>query len=404
MIPFRSVPLGELLADISAGVSFQGESRLPTADEVGILTLSAVSGIRLDPDACKAIAAELIPKLGPEVQGDTILMARSNTPELVGSCVYVEKDIPKRFLPDLIWELRLRQDAPCSGRWLAEYLRSAPGKRNLLRAAAGTSGSMLKLSMERLRRLSISLPPLDVQQAIVKYGGYHDRFSEGLQSLTKAKRTMKRGLVQHLLTGAARFPEFADSKWDTVALKELLTHVPRVVTKPAGTFLSAGIRSHGRGVFLKREFPAEGIALEELYRLKEGDLVVNITFGWEGAVAIVPREADGALVSHRFPTYQIDSGIVSPGFLQHVIRTRRFVFDVARASPGGAGRNRVLNRRKFLEITVNLPSIAEQERLSSLLNSADQEIDLLERLREYNELQKRALLRRLSSGETPLSV
>ena len=35
----------------------------------------------------------------------------------------------------------------------------------------------------------------------------------------------------------------------------------------------------------------------------ENDLVVNITFAWAGAIAIVKKEDDGGLVSHRFPTY-----------------------------------------------------------------------------------------------------
>jgi len=171
------------------------------------------------------------------------------------------------------------------------------------------------------------------------------------------------------------------------------------VPKPLGKFLSAGVRSHGKGVFLKNEFHPDQIALDELFELKQGDLVVNITFGWEGAVAIVPPEADGALVSHRFPTYVVNQRKILVEYLRHVIRARRFVFEVAVASPGGAGRNRVLNRSAFLQIPIRLPCIDEQQEIAGILNSCDQEIDQLEQLRGQVGLHKRALLSRLLSGE-----
>jgi len=114
---------------------------------------------------------------------------------------------------------------------------------------------------------------------------------------------------------------------------------------------------------------------------------------------MVPPEADGALVSHRFPTYEIDRSKASPEYFRHLIRTKRFVYDVACASPGGAGRNRVLNRRQFLDIVVTLPSLEEQERIANLLNLMDRKITLLERLRQQVELQKRGVLSKLLSGE-----
>jgi type I restriction enzyme S subunit len=220
-----------------------------------------------------------------------------------------------------------------------------------------------------------------------------------MTALLDAKRTFKRGLSQRLLSGQKRFPKFQSCRWKATALGDVVTCNLRKVPKPSGTFLSAGVRSHGKGVFLKEEFHSDQIALDELFEIKQGDLVVNITFGWEGAVAIVPPEADGALVSHRFPTYVVDQRKVLIEYLRHVIRARRFVFEVAVASPGGAGRNRVLNRSAFLQIPILLPGIEEQQEIASILNSCDKEIDLLERLRGQVGMHKRAFLSRLLSGE-----
>jgi type I restriction enzyme, S subunit len=274
----------------------------------------------------------------------------------------------------------------------------------LVRAAAGTSKTMVKLSMSRLRRIKIPLPTLGAQRRAVYLNERLRRLSEALTSLGIAKRALKRGLMQQLLDGRRRFPQFAGSELKTVTLGDVLEYSPRKVPKPMGTFLSAGVRSHGKGVFLKEDFPADGIALEELFVLRDLDLVVNITFGWEGAIAIVPPNADGALVSHRFPTYQFDRTKALPEYFRHLIQTRRFVFDVACASPGGAGRNRVLNRKEFLEILVTLPSPAEQQAIASFLDGLDREIELLERLHQAVGLQNRALLSRLLSGEISVSA
>lgn len=393
------VRLGDLIEGIAAGVSLQGENRRPRVDEVGILTLSALGSGNLDLTACKAVSAALVPKLGPHVRAGTILMSRSNTPELVGSCVYAETNSTDRFLPDLIWEIQLRSDAPCGAKWLAAYLRTAPGRRILLRAAAGSSGSMIKLSMDRLRNLAIPIPPREVQEAIVRTGGCLDRLAMCVDSLAEAKRSFKNGLRRQLLTRQRSFKGFEHCQWRAVTLGELVSYVPRRMPKPSGQFLSAGIRSHGKGVFLKREFQSSAIALEELFELKAKDLVVNITFGWEGAIAIVPHEADGALVSHRFPTYEVDESKVLVEYLRHIISSKRFVFDVAVASPGGAGRNRVLNRHDFLDIALTIPCIDEQHLISQVLNTCEMEIELLAAQRRQVDAYKRALLHGLLSGE-----
>lgn len=395
--------LGDVVEAISAGVSLPGEERLPQADEVGILTLSAVAGARLAPEACKAVSSDRRSTLGRSVRAGTVLMSRSNTPELVGSCIYVEKDYPNLYLPDLIWEIRVRPDAPCDGRWLVSYFRSVPGRRALMRAAAGTSRSMVKLSMARLRRIQIPLPPAGIRQAAVEAIGLLDRVVDCLDSLLKAKRTLRNGFMQDLLSGRRHIPKYGHAEWRAYTLGELLRPVPRKTCKPSSPFLSAGVRSHGRGVFLKTEFHPDAIALDELFQLKHRDLVVNITFGWEGALAIVPLEADGALVSHRFPTYEVDENKVLVDYLLHLIRSKRFVFDVGKASPGGAGRNRVLNRTEFLKITLKLPSINQQRRISETMNTFDTEIGLLERERDCREAFSRGLLSRLLSGELALS-
>jgi type I restriction enzyme, S subunit len=282
--------------------------------------------------------------------------------------------------------------------WVSWVSSSHYGRRYFL-LCSKQSTNLASINSSQLKAFPLPLPSLTQQESMAKVVHAVEKKSEVLSTLIDAKRTYKRGLMQQLLSGQRRFPIFRSGVWKTAALGDVIAFKPRKVPKPAGSFLSAGVRSHGKGVFLKEEFPSDQIALDELFQLKHGDLVVNITFGWEGAVAIVPWEADGALVSHRFPTYEIDQSKVCVEYLRHVVRMKRFIFDVAIASPGGAGRNRVLNRSEFLAIGIPLPSIAEQEMIASTLNACDREIDLLVQLHQQVGLQKRVILSRFLSGE-----
>ena len=86
-----------------------------------------------------------------------------------------------------------------------------------------------------------------------------------------------------------------------------------------------------------------------------------------------PEDA-GALVSHRFPTYQFDQNAVLADFFRYPILDKQFIYNLGVISPGGAGRNRVLNKTDFLEIEIALPEVAEQQRIADCLGSLDDRI------------------------------
>lgn len=280
-----------------------------------------------------------------------------------------------------------------------EKLTASPWGRRYFLSCSKQSTNLASVNTSQLKAFPVLLPPVPEQKKIATIIGAWDTTMEKLQSLLTAKTERLRTLRQQLLTGTRRFPEFKKERWSNLKLGDVVTYQPRLTTKPKGAFLAAGIRSHGKGVFLKHDFEAEDIALDELWELRTDDLVVNITFGWEGAVAIVPPEANGALVSHRFPTFVFKPGVSFPGYFRHVIRQQTFIFEMGLASPGGAGRNRVLSKKNFLSIPIKLPSLGEQKRIAVLLNACAQEVRLLEAELEALKLQKRGLMQKLLTGE-----
>lgn len=390
--------LGHFIEELEAGVSVNGENEPARDDEPGVLKVSAVSNGRFLPDKNKRIIQQDIPRAKVKPRRGAIIITRSNTALLVADSAYVPQDVENCFLSDKHWQTIFNRVAPCSSQWLAAVLQTKRTRTQLIRLATGTSGSMKNISKEAFLGLEVATPPLPEQRKIAKILTTWDEALTQLDALIEAQERRKKALMQQLLSGKRRIPGFKD-KWKRVSLGSVLQPTTRPVTKPEGTFLAAGIRSHGKGVFLKPDFKPADIALEELFELRTGDLVVNITFAWEGAAAIVPPEADGALVSHRFPTFGFREGKAALAFFRHYIRTKRFVFDCGLASPGGAGRNRVLSKSAFLDIELMLPPVEEQEKIGAILDTADQQLTLLRTQRTALDQQKRGLMQRLLTGK-----
>ena len=140
--------------------------------------------------------------------------------------------------------------------------------------------------------------------------------------------------------------------------------------------------------------------MDILYVVKARDLVLNITFAWEGAIALAQPSDDGCLVSHRFPTYEVDEEAVNRDFLGYALNNRHFFRALASISPGSAGRNRVLNQRDFLNLTISLPSRARQDQAAELLIDADRDIAATSVYLSRLRLQKRGLMQKLLTGRT----
>ena len=115
-----------------------------------------------------------------------------------------------------------------------------------------------------------------------------------------------------------------------------------------------------------------------MHRVAAGNFIVNITFGWEHAVAITDENDAGKLVSHRFPQFSFAEGMV-PEFFRYVIVDEKFRHHLWLASPGGAGRNRVLKLDDMLNYLMRFPSRDEQIKIAEFFRQLDRLITLHQR-------------------------
>jgi type I restriction enzyme S subunit len=152
--------------------------------------------------------------------------------------------------------------------------------------------------------------------------------------------------------------------WPKVSLAELIRLERRPAKiEPTVLYQEIGIYCFGRGIFHKS--PRSGIEVgdKDLFLMKEGDFILQVTFAWEGAVAVVSSAEDGMYGSTRYPTFRVDEGRCAPNFLLNYFKTHEGLQQLIQISPGSAGRNRVLSMRRIPEVIVPLPPLPEQRRI-----------------------------------------
>jgi type I restriction enzyme, S subunit len=158
--------------------------------------------------------------------------------------------------------------------------------------------------------------------------------------------------------------------WTNVRFGDVVEMIRRpIAVEPDGLYPEVGIRSFGRGTFHKPAVLGAEIT-RDLFRICQGDLLINLTFAWEGAVAIATEADDGRFASHRFYSFRLKSDRALLPFLRTYFTTSAGLRRLQAISPGGAGRNRVLSLRKLLEETVPLPPVSEQRRIVARLDAA----------------------------------
>lgn len=190
-----------------------------------------------------------------------------------------------------------------------------------------------------------------------------------------------------------RFAGF-DEEWEQRKFGEIVEKYEDFVATPKDGYTRLGIRSHAKGTF--HSFVEKGKELEtaKMYRVSSGKFIVNITFGWEHAVAITDESDAGKLVSHRFPQYTFHKNMI-PEFFRYVIVDEKFRYHLWIASPGGAGRNRVLKLDEMLNYLMTYPKKEEQEKIALFFRNLDQLIALHQR--KYDKLVniKKAMLEKM---------
>ena len=254
-----------------------------------------------------------------------------------------------------------------------------------LNAVQGTS--IKGVTKNELLAKEIMIPCYQEQEKIGSYLHSLDHLITLHQRKCEETKTLKKYMLQKMFpqnghsVPEIRFSGFTED-WEQRKFGEIVQKYEDPVETPAEGYMRLGIRSHAKGTFHSYVEKGKELETAKMFRVAANNFIVNITFGWEHAVAITDESDAGKLVSHRFPQYSFKEGM-NPRFFKYLILDECFRHHLELSSPGGAGRNRVLKLNEMLEYKMKFPQMEEQEEIAIYFEQLDNLITLHHRKQNY---------------------
>jgi type I restriction enzyme S subunit len=259
-------------------------------------------------------------------------------------------------------------------KFLGYYLQQPKVWKDLFEKGKGMGSRRRTLTPENLLSLNISYPPLKEQGIIV---GILDKVNAKIEIIRKLKLEQERN-IKNLLS--IKFDEYInDAKWLPMSEAAPITR-RKVELESDEIYNEIGVRSFGKGLFLKPSFKGKDLSWQQPYWMKEGDLLFSNIKAWEGAVAVIPGEYNGWVGSHRYITCKPDYSLIKPEFLLFYFLTSDGIAKLSYASPGSADRNRTLNTKILSKSLVPIPSVDKQISFLNLKKKCDLILNQYKRL------------------------
>lgn len=325
--------------------------------------------------------------------GDVLFQRSSETREEVGtSNVYLDPEVDCVFGGFVIRGKKIAEYEPF---FLKELLTTSSVRKEITSRSGGST--RYNIGQESLKMVKIKIPSIPEQQKIASFLSKVDTKIEKLEKKQELWEAYKKGIMQQIFSHKLRFKDENGedySDWFHGKIKDVLAQDVRKVKKPETGYWRLGLRSHAKGTFHEFVDDPNKISMDYLYLVKENDLILNITFAWEHAIALASKEDENKLVSHRFPTYKFFDDM-NPLFYKYYVNLPKFKYELGNISPGGAGRNRVMKKADFLEIAVPIPSTVEQTRIADFLSAVDNKMDKINKELEINKEFKKGLLQQM---------
>ena len=258
------------------------------------------------------------------------------------------------------------------------------------------------LSVEKLVRYKLTVPPIDEQKKIAEILSVWDDAIEKQTRLIDALICRKRALMQQLLTGKKRLLYYTEP-WKQVRLGNIFCEVNAINDKqqnyPVMTISAKlGLVSQQN----KFDRIIAGNSLNKYTLLKKDDFAYNKGNSKTYPMGCIYKldEYEYALVPFVYicfrKTAKINISFYQQWFINHGLDKQ-----LKRIITSGARGDGLLNvdRKDFFNTTVPFPHFTEQQVIAAILATADLEIELVKKRLDQFGTQKRSLMQQLLTGK-----
>lgn len=288
--------------------------------------------------------------------------------------------------------------------WLFALLRQVTDR--IETKAHGFKATLVHVKKSDIENQPIHIPPLPEQRKIADILSTWDAAIEKTEALLATAKTQKRALMQSLLTGRRRFPEFEGQPWKEVRLGDMGKTVsggtpdstvpaywdgdidwatPTDITKLTTRFI--------RGT--ARRITPEGLKKSSAKLVGDGALLI-CTRATIGDLAI----ATGPICTNQGFKNLVLSDDYDSDFVFYLLQF--FKNELVRYACGSTFLE--LSKKDFDKRSFHVPALEEQRQISAVLNDAEGQI--AEHAQSITKLrtEKKALMQQLLTGKRRVVV
>lgn len=277
--------------------------------------------------------------------------------------------------------------------YIIYYFMTKRGTDILEAASPGGAGRNRTLGQDRFVKSKIMLPPMAEQKKIAEILSVQDKLIALKENLIEKKKRQKKYLMQQLLTGKKRLPGFS-GEWKKVRLGSVFAE--RVETNCQNLELLSVTGTSGvvpRSTIEIKDNSSEDKS--KYLRICKGDIGYNTMRMWQGVSALSDYEG---IVSPAY-TILIPSEAISAKFFSYLFKMHAVIFLFYRFSQGIVDDTRSLKYPEFAKLQLYVPRDKdEQEAIAKILETADEELYILQKELDQEKQKKKALMQLLLTG------
>ena len=265
------------------------------------------------------------------------------------------------------------------------------------------TGSTIKnLSLATIKNTKALFPSDKEQEKIASFLGAIDTRLTQLRRKHELLQTYKRGVMQKLFSQQIRFKCDDGKPFPDWEKKKFSQVFERITRKNKENNLNTLTISAQHGLINQRDFFNKSVSADDLtgyYLLKRGDFAYNKSYsnGYPMGATKRLKLYEKGVVSTLYICFSSENEVEAQfyekyfegGFLNH---------ELSKIAQEGARNHGLLNMSVvefFRDITLDYPSIKEQEKIADFLTAIDQKIDAISKQIDLTEQYKKGLLQKM---------
>ena len=274
-----------------------------------------------------------------------------------------------------------------SNKWLFHVLSTMKNKFDSL----STQNAQKNLSLEKIKPVKVQVPSYEAQVDMASTFDAWDLAIEKTEELIDAKERQFGWLQKSVLDDVFKSYNCHLSDYAGIMKHQKIEDVGKL--KPLTVKLHCkGIEPNERDMQItlsKKGRP--------YFQRVTGEFLIGRQNFHNGGFGIVPERLDGFIASNAITTLEIDKAKLDPRYLFYFFSRKDYYLRIGHIMDGTGQRE--LSDKQIMKLPVSIPNLEKQKEVVALLDTAQQEINLLKKLADQYRTQKRGLMQKLPSGE-----